>query len=142
MAIDTVGQYFSDWLGSLGMSQLEAATVSWYRSAATRHIVPALGSVKLAKLSPVMIESFLADKAESGRLDGNGSLPFGNNLLMVQISHCPLPTAHCPLLLRQHLGAYFFEKADAEKGDETLDYHYRDMSRDRDRGDFKKVFIT
>ena len=24
----TVGQYFSDWLGSLGMSQLEAATVS------------------------------------------------------------------------------------------------------------------
>jgi len=29
----TVGQYFSDWLGSLGMSQLEAATVSWYRSA-------------------------------------------------------------------------------------------------------------
>ena len=70
----TVGQYFSDWLGSLGMSQLEAATVSWYRSAATRHIVPALGSVKLAKLSPVMIESFLAEKAENGRLDGTGGL--------------------------------------------------------------------
>lgn len=70
----TVGQYFSDWLGSLGMSQLEAATVSWYRSAVTRHIVPALGSVKLAKLSPVMIESFLAEKAENGRLDGTGGL--------------------------------------------------------------------
>lgn len=70
----TVGQYFSDWLGSLGMSQLEAATVSWYRSAATRHIMPALGSVKLAKLSPVMIESFLAEKAENGRLDGKGGL--------------------------------------------------------------------
>lgn len=70
----TVGRYFSDWLGSLGVSQLEAATVSWYRSAATRHIVPALGSVKLAKLSPVMIESFLAEKAEKGRLDGKGSL--------------------------------------------------------------------
>ena len=70
----TVGQYFSDWLGSLGVSQLEAATVSWYRSAATRHIVPALGSVKLARLSPVMIESFLAEKAENGRLDGTGGL--------------------------------------------------------------------
>ena len=70
----TMGRYFSDWLGSLGMSQLEAATVSWYRSAATRHIMPALGSVKLAKLSPVMIESFLAEKAENGRLDGTGGL--------------------------------------------------------------------
>jgi integrase len=70
----TLGQYLSDWLGSLGMSQLEAATMSWYRSAATRHIMPAFGSVKLAKLSPVMIESFLAGKAENGRLDGTGGL--------------------------------------------------------------------
>ena len=60
--------------GDLGMSQLEAATVSWYRSAATRDIMPALGSVKLAKLSPVMVELFLADKAENGRLDGKGGL--------------------------------------------------------------------
>ena len=60
--------------GDLGMSQLEAATVSWYRSAATRDIMPALGSVKLAKLSPVMVELFLADKAENGRLDSKGGL--------------------------------------------------------------------
>ena len=70
----TVGEYLTDWLGSLGMAQLEAATVSWYRSAVIRHIIPALGAVKLAKLSAVQIEAFLADKAESGRLDGTGGL--------------------------------------------------------------------
>jgi integrase len=70
----SVGEYLQDWLGSLGMQQLEAATVSWYRSAVVRHIVPALGTVKLSKLSAVRIESFLADKAKSGRLDGAGGL--------------------------------------------------------------------
>jgi len=70
----TVGEYLADWLGSLGMQQLEAATLSWYRSAVVRHIIPALGRVLLAKLSAVQIESFLAAKAESGRLDGKGGL--------------------------------------------------------------------
>lgn len=70
----TVGEYLTDWLGSLGMAQLEAGTVSWYRSAVTRHIVPELGGVKLSKLSAVQIESFLAGKAASGRLDGSGGL--------------------------------------------------------------------
>jgi integrase len=70
----TLGEYLGDWLGSLGMAQLEAATVSWYKSAVTRHIVPALGSVRLGRLSAVQIEAFLADKAERGRLDGKGGL--------------------------------------------------------------------
>ncbi len=70
----SVGEYLQNWLGSLGMQQLEAATVSWYRSAVVRHIVPELGTVKLSKLSAVQIESFLADKAKSGRLDGAGGL--------------------------------------------------------------------
>ena len=70
----TVGQYLEEWLGSLGMAQLEAATVSWYRSAVQRHIVPVLGGVKLARLSPTMIESFMAEKAQHGRLDGAGGL--------------------------------------------------------------------
>ena len=70
----TVGEYLKDWLGSLGMQQLEAATLAWYRSAVNRHIIPALEDVKLSKLSPVMIEAFLAEKAENGRLDGTGGL--------------------------------------------------------------------
>lgn len=70
----TVGEYLTDWLGSLGMAQLEEATVAWYRSATIRHILPALGGVKLSRLSAVQIEAFLADKADHGRLDGKGGL--------------------------------------------------------------------
>jgi integrase len=70
----TVGDYLDDWLGSLGIAQLEAATVSWYRSAVKRHIVPVLGDVRLSRLSAVQVEAFLADKAKSGRLDGTGGL--------------------------------------------------------------------
>ena len=70
----TVGEYLQDWLGSLGMSQLEENTVAWYRSATTRHIIPALGGVKLSRLSAVQVERFLAEKADHGRLDGTGGL--------------------------------------------------------------------
>lgn len=56
------------------MAQLEAATVSWYRSAVVRHIVPVLGAVKLSRLTPTRIEAFLSEKAQSGRLDGEGGL--------------------------------------------------------------------
>lgn len=70
----TVGEYLHDWLRSLGLQQLEAATLSWYRSAVERHIIPVLGSVKLSKLSATRIEAFLAEKAANGRLDGTGGL--------------------------------------------------------------------
>ncbi len=70
----TVGQYLEEWLGSLGLQQLEAATLSWYRSAALRHIIPALGATRLDKLTATRIEGFLADKADHGRLDGTGGL--------------------------------------------------------------------
>ena len=69
-----LGEYLTDWLASLGTSGLEPTTVSWYRSAVLRHIIPALGAVKLEKLSPVVIETFLAEKVTSGRLDGTGGL--------------------------------------------------------------------
>ncbi|MGF1618058.1 MAG: tyrosine-type recombinase/integrase [Acidimicrobiia bacterium] len=70
----TVGQYISDWVASLDGTGLEPTTLSWYRSAAIRHIIPKLGSVKLTNLSPVMIEAFLLDQKARGRLDGNGGL--------------------------------------------------------------------
>lgn len=70
----TLGDYMADWLGSLGIQQLEAATVAWYTSAVKRHIVPHLGHIRLTRLTGTTIEAFLADKADHGRLDGKGGL--------------------------------------------------------------------
>jgi len=52
------------------MADLEKGTVSWYRSAVERHIIPSIGGVRLSRLSAVQVEAFLASKAEGGRLDG------------------------------------------------------------------------
>ena len=83
----TLGEYLTYWLGSLGMQQLEAGTVSWYRSAVDRHIIPALGDVKLTHVSAQMIETFLSDKAANGRLDGRGGLgPVSVRRLQVTLS--------------------------------------------------------
>lgn len=70
----TVGSYLEQWLGSLGMQQLEANTLSWYSSAVRRHITPAIGGVRLDQLTATQIEAFLAAKASDGRLDGTGGL--------------------------------------------------------------------
>ncbi len=70
----TVGSYLEQWLGSLGMQQLEANTLCWYSSAVRRHITPAIGGVRLDQLTATQIEAFLAAKASDGRLDGTGGL--------------------------------------------------------------------
>ena len=70
----TVRGYLEDWLGSLGVTSLEPSTIDWYRSAVERHIIPALGATRLDRLTPTMIEAFLADRVARGRLDGKGGL--------------------------------------------------------------------
>lgn len=70
----TVGEYLADWLVSLQLENLEANTINWYRGAVESHIVPVLGNVRLSKLTSAKIKAFLAEKADHGRLDGQGGL--------------------------------------------------------------------
>jgi len=70
----TVDEYLTQWVASLPLTGLEPTTLNWYRSAVETHIVPALGRVRLDRLSPTRIDVFLATKAESGRVDGKGGL--------------------------------------------------------------------
>ena len=70
----TVGQYLEEWLGSLGMSELEAATISWYRSAVRRHIVPAFGKGEALPADPHHDRSIPRRQEKNGRLDGAGGL--------------------------------------------------------------------
>lgn len=70
----TLRTYVGEWVSTLPLSGLEPSTVSWYRSAAVKHIIPSLGARRLDRLTPTTIEAFLADKADNGRLDGSGGL--------------------------------------------------------------------
>ncbi len=70
----TLDEYLTEWVAALPLTGLEPTTVNWYRSAVKKHIIPALGTVRLDSLSSTRIDAFLGVKAESGRLDEKGGL--------------------------------------------------------------------
>lgn len=74
VSASTLDEYLTEWVAALRLTGLEPTTLNWYRSAVETHIVPALGRVRLDRLSPTRIDAFLATKAESGRIDGKGGL--------------------------------------------------------------------
>lgn len=61
------------WLGSRFFHQKESTKLK-YRNIIDRHIIPQLGGADIAALDDVAVNKFLADKRESGRLDGSGGL--------------------------------------------------------------------
>ena len=50
------------------------ATAYKYQNLISTHIVPALGEVKLSQITSTVINSFLMEKLQTGRLDGKGGL--------------------------------------------------------------------
>jgi hypothetical protein len=63
----TVGEFLHRWLDDVVAPRVESAnTVHNYRSVVTAHIVPSLGSVRLSKLTPEMVDQFLASRARAG----------------------------------------------------------------------------
>lgn len=54
--------------------RLKEASVSRYQNLIDSHILPELGNKRMGQLSAAMINRFLADKLEKGRLDGAGGL--------------------------------------------------------------------
>lgn len=67
----TVAQYLEEWLESAA-PRLSARTLERYDAIVRRHLIPALGSVKLQELTPLQIERYYAAALEGGRLGGAG----------------------------------------------------------------------
>jgi integrase len=55
----TVRQAATAWLEAAAVNGLEATTIAGYRQHVSLHIVPALGTMKLAKLTAPMIQNFV-----------------------------------------------------------------------------------
>lgn len=68
--VDTVADFLALWLQSRDVTDLSPKTQSWYRGCVTDHVVPALGHMKLDRLTPAQLDAFLASKRTSGRKDG------------------------------------------------------------------------
>jgi integrase len=65
------GQYLATWLDGL---RLRPSTVASYRTYSRLHIVPALGAVPLANITPALLTKLYRDLEKNGRADGQGGL--------------------------------------------------------------------
>jgi integrase len=74
----TLGEYLGDWLRGLSLAvelgEIRPSTFVWYEGAVEGHIMPALGDLRLSKLTAAHLENFYADKLRNGRIDGTGGL--------------------------------------------------------------------
>ena len=52
----------------------KGGTINKYQSMIDAHISPALGNVKITQITAFMVNTFLQEKLENGRLDGKGGL--------------------------------------------------------------------
>jgi integrase len=62
----TVTEYLDKWLKSSVRGSVRKSTFDCYEVICRRHITPALGGMKLSKLTPVHVQEFYRDKLDDG----------------------------------------------------------------------------
>ena len=61
-----VGPYLRQWLDEVARPRVRASTLKSYREIVEVHLVPGLGHIALAKLTPAEVQAFLNRKQASG----------------------------------------------------------------------------
>jgi integrase len=70
----TVGEYLKQWLNDVARHSVSAKTYERYSEIVVKHLIPALGTTKLAKLMPLEIQAYYSQALTAGRRDGKGGL--------------------------------------------------------------------
>lgn len=63
---ETVAAYLSRWLSASASQRVRPRTLAGYRLIADKHLIPAIGRVPLAKLTPAQVQAMLNAKSASG----------------------------------------------------------------------------
>ena len=66
----TVAEFLEQWLASYAEMNVSAKTLERYQSIVRRHLIPAMGSLPLPRLSPLHIQQHYSDALKRGRKDG------------------------------------------------------------------------
>jgi len=69
----TFGEVLTLWI-SHNRIRLKGGTINKYQNLIDTHIMPELGSIRIADLSATQINAFLDKKLTNGRIDGSGGL--------------------------------------------------------------------
>lgn len=70
----TVGEFLDQWLAAYAKGNVSGKTFERYQQIVRNDLTPALGSILLAKLQPMQIQSYYTKALASGRKDGRGGL--------------------------------------------------------------------
>lgn len=70
----TVADYLKQWLRDCAYANLAPRTAEGYDSIILRHLIPNLGMIPISQLQPEMIQRYISDKLNNGRIDGRGGL--------------------------------------------------------------------
>ena len=118
----TFGEILTLWLQN-NCIRLKGATINKYQNLIDTHIMPDLGKVKLSILTSDMINKFLIQKIQSGRLDNKGGLSpsYVRSMMLiinaaikfaVEEQMClPLKTPICkPVLVKRELSILSLEE--------------------------------
>ncbi|MCL2475281.1 MAG: site-specific integrase [Chloroflexi bacterium] len=70
----TLAEFLERWLRDYAYINVSQRTAEEYEAIIQRHLIPAFGGVLLVQLQPNMIQSYITEKLENGRIDGSGGL--------------------------------------------------------------------
>jgi integrase len=70
----TVGEWLTSWLQNYVFMNTSPRTLESYSEIVNKHLIPALGMVKLSQLEPQQVQSYYAKMLTKGRTDGKGGL--------------------------------------------------------------------
>ena len=62
----TLGEYLAQWLNNSVKGSVKPVSFENYERLVRNHIAPALGRVKLAKLTPAHLQGFYQERLDSG----------------------------------------------------------------------------
>jgi len=86
-AKQTVAEYLEQWLKDFVATKVDKPkTRRSYEMIVHRHLIPALGHVKLSRLTPAMVQGYYTRTLESGRLGTDGK-PLGKPLSQTTVAH-------------------------------------------------------
>ncbi len=70
----TLTEYLEKWLKDYAWSNLSPRTAEGYESIIRQHVIPSIGSLRLAQLKPEHLQQYYSEKMTDGRFDGKGAL--------------------------------------------------------------------
>lgn len=70
----TTGEYLEKWLADYAKANVTAKTFERYEEMVKKHLTPALGHIRLAKLAPLHVQAYYTEALQKGRRDGSGGL--------------------------------------------------------------------